>query len=162
MTAQPKIDLSAQTKEGLRNLLANAKRLGREDVAADVLLEITRRGQGKGDDYALLRWNQETVKQALEPFASVARTVKDNQRTSYTEAGGRKIGRSRDDPDWMWIDSYSAIKSPRLNAVFVGYVPRPGDEAYFELHLDGATERRFPPNELEQAMARWRNLAASA
>jgi hypothetical protein len=49
--------------------------------------------------------------------------VNGNQRT-YTEAGGRKIGHSKDDPEWVWIDTYSAIKTPAINAVFLCYSER--------------------------------------
>lgn len=156
------IDLQKLTKPELKNLLENARRLGREDLAVGVLRELTARGGVKSEDYALLRWNQETVRQALEPFVAVSKSVAGNQRTTYTEAGGRKIGRSRADPEWMWVDSYTAIKTPKVNAVFVAYVPQPGDDVYFEVHLDGVVDRRFEADQLEGGLAFWSVLARTA
>lgn len=156
------VHLTAMSKQELKNLIVNARRLERRDVAIDALRELTSRGQARASDYTLLEWNQETVRTALVPFAEVARTVPDNQRTAYTEAGGRKIGRSRGDPEWMWVDSYSAIKTPKLNAVFVGYVPRPGDDAYFVLLVDGETIRQFEPAELDDALGEWKVFAQMA
>ena len=86
----------------------------------------------------------------------------DNARTSYTEAGGLKIGRPRSDPEWKWVDAYSAIKTARLNAVFVCYIERPGDDPYFNLVLDGSVERRYGPTELGAALERWREVASVA
>jgi hypothetical protein len=156
------MDIKALTKEQLRNLLENARRLGRDDVAADVLRELTLRGGGKSSDYALLEWNQASVKDALAPFVEVSRGVPNSKRTSYTEAGGMKIGRRRDDPEWMWVDSYTAIKTPKLNTYFVCYVPRPGDMPYFNMVVNGEVERRYGPSELEAALVRWRELATTA
>jgi hypothetical protein len=156
------IDLKTLSKEQLKNLLENARRKEREDIAIEVLRELTVRGGGKNSDYDLLEWNQESARTALAPFAEVSRTVPDNQRTTYTEAGGRKIGRSRGHPEWMWIDSYTAIKTPKLNAVFVCYVPQPGDDAYFVLVLNGVDDQVYQPSELPAALDRWRALAKEA
>lgn len=155
-------DLPKLSIEQLRNLHGNAKRLGRHEVALAVLQELTLRGGAKSSDYAWLTWNQDSAKRALGPFVEVAKMVRDNRRTTYTEAGGRKIGRGRSDPEWMWVDSYTAIKTAKLNAVFVCYVPKPGDDAYFELHLDGEVVRRFEPSELGEALEHWRMLETSA
>ena len=156
------MDYAKLTKDQLRNLIENARRQSREDIATDALQELTRRGGGKRSDYALLRWNQDTARTALEPFVQISQSVSDNQRTTYTEAGGMKIGRRRDDPEWMWIDSYSAIKTSKINAVIVCYVPRPGDDAYFQLFVNQAVERRFEPGDLDEALGRWRSIAAEA
>lgn len=156
------IDLKAQTKPGLKNLLENAKRLGRDDLAAEVLRELTLRGGVKAAEYHLLRWNQEAVRTALAPFVEVSKAVPDNERTTYTEAGGRKIGRSRADPDWMWVDSYTAIKTPKLNAIFVAYIPRPGDDVYFEVQRDRTVNRRFEADQLDAALVHWGELAGEA
>lgn len=155
-------DVKSLSDKELRNLLANARRLGREDVAMGAVRELTARGRANGSDYDLLDWNQETARTALLPFVEVSKGVKDNQRTVYTEAGGLKIGKSRGDPEWMWVDTYSAIKTAKLNAVFVCYIPRPGDEAYFGLIVNGQTERRYQPNELETALMRWRAISDAA
>ena len=156
------MDYARYDKQGLRNLIDNARRLGRDDVASAALQELTLRGGGRRSDYDLLQWNQATIQKVLEPFAEIARKVQGNKRTSYTEAGGFKIGRTRDDPQWMWVDSYSAIKTESLNAVFVCYIPRPGDDAYFEIRLNQDIERRYEPAELDDALDRWRQLALEA
>lgn len=156
------IDLKSLSKPELKNLLENAKRLGRHDLAADVLREMTTRGGVRSEEYALLRWNQESVRKALEPFVAVSKSVPDNQRTTYTQAGGRKIGCSKADPEWMWVDSYTAIKTPTVNAVFVAYVPRPGDDVYFEAHREGEVDRRFEADQLDAGLAYWSDLARNA
>ena len=153
-------DYAGLTLEQLKNLLANARRLKREDVATEVLRELSRRGAARSDDFAALRWNQQAATESLAPFIEISKTVPTNKRTTYTEAGGRKIGRSRDDPDWMWVDTYTAIKTANFNAVFVCYIPRPGDEAFFELHLNGKTATRYGPDDLTAALERWRRIAA--
>ena len=156
------IDVAKLTRDELRNLHENATRKGRQDIALQALQELTRRGGGRKSDYALLRWNQDSARAALEPFAEIARSVAANRRTAYTEAGGRKIGRRRDDPEWMWVDSYSAIKTAAVNGVIVCYVPRPGDDAYFQMILNGNPEARYEPDDLPAALTRWRAIAAEA
>lgn len=155
-------DYETMPLEGLKNLLTNARRLGREDVALDVLKELTRRGAAKNRDFAALRWNQQAANDALTPFVQVSKGVPANQRTIFTDAGGRKIGRPKDDPERMWVDTYTAIKTPKVNAVFVCYIPRPGDEAYFELHLSGETVERYSPDQLETGLSRWTEIAHEA
>jgi hypothetical protein len=156
------MDLTKLTKDQLRNLVENARRKSRQDIATEALQELTRRGGGRSSDYAMLRWNQEAVRQALAPFVEVSRAVPDNKRTAYTEAGGMKIGRRRDDPEWMWVDSYTAIKTPKINAVLVGYVPRPGDDAFFRLMIDQEVVARFEPEDLPDALERWQAVAQEA
>lgn len=156
------MNLKKLTDQELKNLLANATRLDRPDVAADVLREMNERGIAQRSDYRALPWNQDAVKAALAPFFEVARSVKLNKRTPYTEAGGFKIGRSKNDPEHMWIDSYSGIKTDRLNAIFVCYVKRPGDDPEFQLQVDGVVEARFGADELPNALSRWKELALLA
>jgi hypothetical protein len=94
------MDYAKLTKDQLRNLIENARRQSREDIATEALQELTRRGGGKRSDYALLRWNQDTARTALEPFVQISQGVSDNQRTTYTEAGGgAPTRRSRMDVD---------------------------------------------------------------
>jgi hypothetical protein len=125
------IDLTKLTPQELKNLLANCRERGREDSVTAVLGEMARRGLAKRGDYRTLKWNQDIVRDALEPFKNVAKAVRDNQRTSYTEAGGLKIGRPKDDPEKIWIDTYSGIKTPAINAIFVCHIKKPGDEPEF-------------------------------
>ena len=155
-------DYAKMTLGELKNLLGNARHLNREDVATAVLQELSRRGAARSDDFAALRWNQQAATEALKPFIAVSKAVSGNKRTTYTEAGGLKIGRSKDDPQWMWVDTYTAIKTAGINAVFICYIPRPGDEAYFELRLNGETAARYGPDDLTAALERWRAVAAEA
>lgn len=156
------MDLTRYNKQELKNLLENANRLGRNDVVTQVLQELTGRGMARGEDYRALEWNQEAVRQALKPFHEIAASVPNNKRTAYTEAGGMKIGRSRQDPDWKWIDSYCAIKRAGVNAVFVCYVDKPGDDPRFKLIVDNADRAEFGDEELDHALGLWRTIAKTA
>ena len=91
-----------------------------------------------------------------------------NQRVNYTRAGGCKIGRSKDDPEHLWIDSYSAIKVSGINAVFGCQIRRPGEDPKFTLYLgDGSRSEATPArvynaNETQQALAEWEAIVHSA
>ena len=99
------IDLKTQPASGLRNLLANSKRLGNAEMEMAVVQEMHERGIATGKQYAIFSWNQEHVDEVMQPFASIASGVPNNQRVSYTRAGGRKIGLSKNSPGHIWIDS---------------------------------------------------------
>ena len=156
------IDLTKLDKGQLRTMLANARKKERSDTAQEVLQELRSRGLAERRDYDFLEWNQDRVKQALEPFAKISSEVADNARTTYTEAGGLKIGRPVGHPERMWIDSYTAIKTKKLNAVFVCYVRQPGDHPSFELQVAGTVERRYTPADLDDALTRWREISVLA
>lgn len=156
------IKLETLDKTGLKNLLASARRYGHDDYAQKVLRELQGRGWAERRDFDFLEWNQDKVKAALAPFVAVSETISDNRRTAYTEAGGRKIGRKQTDPDWMWIDTYTAMKAGGVNAVLVCHVPMPGDTPWFEVRLNEITQQRYDPAELDAALVRWKELAAEA
>lgn len=156
------IDLPKLTRPELRNMLENARRLGRQDMVDDVVREMSARGWAQSRDYDALEWNPARVKESLAPFARLARGVRENQRTSYTEAGGRRIGRGQNDPDRVWIDTYSAIKTPKLNAVMVCYVKMPGEMPWLELHLNGESIERYGADEWDRALEDWQRIAAEA
>ena len=156
----PMIDLQKLTVDELRNLKRNASARGREDLAMEVAIELANRGVAKSDETALIHWNQERVRIAMAPFAEIARGVIDNSRTPYTEAGGRKIGTNKSDPNWMWVDTYSAVKNKNGNAVFVCHIKKPGAEPTFEMQLDGALVSSFSALELANALIEWRRLVA--
>jgi hypothetical protein len=94
----------------VRESLSSKARLGVTSEVIKVISELRRRRQARRDDLRLLAWNQERVKQIMKPFADIARIVKGNTRTAYTEAGGLKIGRPTHDPEHYFVDTYSAIK----------------------------------------------------
>ena len=154
------INLEHLTTEQLKNYLANARRLGQTDIANNVLGEMARRGVATSRDYASLAWNQQRIRQVMQDFRSVAAEVRSNQRTPYTEAGGLRIGHSKDEPEWMWIDTYSAIKTSEINAVFGCYVRRPGDEPEFRLQIDGDRIRTYNADQLPEALNEWRSIAS--
>ncbi len=79
-------------------------------------------------------WNQKAVRERLQAFKEVAAAVPGNQRTAYTERGGRKMLPAHH-PERLWIDSYSAIKTKisGVNATFVCHIREAGDEPKFEL-----------------------------
>jgi hypothetical protein len=154
------IDLAKLTVQELKNLLANQQRLERPTKAT--VVELARRGAATGSDYVTLRWNQASVCDALRPFKEIAAAVAGNRRTAYTEAGGGRIGRPKNDPERVWIDSYSAIKTPVINAVFVCYIRRPGDDPEFQLYLNRVYVRSYNADQLTDALGEWRAVAARA
>ena len=155
------IDLTRLTEPELKNLLANNERLGQTDKVCAVVQEMARRGAATQREYRLLNWNQDRVRDEMQRFKNVAESVKENRRTAYMESGGRKIGRSKDHPQRMWIDAYSAIRTSAINAVFVCYVKRPGKDPKFQLKIDGKYARSFSADPLLDALAEWRNRRAS-
>src|SRR5215471_7207975 len=125
--------LTNLTPQQLKNLLANAERMGETTTTNAVVREMAARGIATRREYRALVWNQERIREIMQPFKQIASTVPGNQRTSYTEAGGLKIGRPKDDPAHLWIDTYCAIKTVPINATFGCYVKQPGDEPEFQL-----------------------------
>jgi hypothetical protein len=77
-------------------------------------------------------------------------------------AGGLKIGRSKNDPEWRWIDSYSAIKTDTVNAMFGCYINRPGDAPNFHFMVNGVEQGSFDEAELAGALERWQEIAKLA
>jgi hypothetical protein len=127
-----------------------------------VVEQMAKRGIATRREYRSLTWNQDRVEQVMQPFKEIASTVRDNQRTAYTEAGGRRIGRSKDDPEWRWVDTYSAIKTPTINAAFVCYITRPGADPEFQLHLNGVAVQHYNADRLDDALNEWRGIATRA
>lgn len=157
-----KIDLTKLTVKELKNFLANNQRLGKIANVYEAVNEMARRGVATRREYRALKWNQDSVRDAMQPFKDVAGAVHGNQRTTYTEAGGRKIGRPKNDPESVWVDTYSAIKTPAINAVFVCYIKQPGDDPEFQLHIDGIHTRSYNADQLTDALSEWRAAAARA
>ncbi len=156
------IDFSNLSNQQLRNFLANANRLDRPDEVARVLIEMRQRGIGRASDYDAIEWNPDKVRRALEPFKKLAEGVVGNKRTPYTEAGGLKVGRKKDDPDRKWIDTYSGIKTERINATFGCHVAHPGADPEFRLIVDGAIQRQYTSAEISEALTDWEAVARNA
>jgi hypothetical protein len=69
----------------------------------------------------------------------------------------------------MWIDTYCAIKTANLNAVFVCHINEPGEHPELKLYFNGgplaAKSTNIQPynaDQLPDALVRWRQLAESA
>lgn len=143
----------------LRNYHRNAKSYGRSKEACRAAKLMHTRDIASPDDLDCFDWNQRTVREAMHPFKEIALAVEDNQRTAYTEAGGFRIGRAKDHPEKLWIDTYCAVKTPSLKAVFACHVKTPGDEPTFVLQLDGATYETYGYDRRDEALREWRGLA---
>jgi hypothetical protein len=171
------IELKELTASELRNLLGNCQRLKNAVMAQAVVQEMHERGMATSREYAVFSWNQDRVDEVMEPFARVAATVPNSQRVKYTKAGGLKIGRPKEHPEHRWVDSYSAIKVPKINAVFSCSIRRPGDEPQFILYVDdGPTPREsilltgrspvpaktYNADQLKKALIEWTEIARVA
>ena len=162
MATPPKVDLTKLTPARLRDLMRRYTEAGYPELAQGCLDELHRTGAARASDHSHLKWNQASASKALQPFVEVSKSVADNARTAFTEAGGTKIGKAKDDPERNWVDSYTAIKRGPTNAIFVCYIKAPGDDPSFSLQTGGTEERRFNFDQLDEALARWREIAASA
>lgn len=127
-----------------------------------LIIEKARRGKISRKLVLQLEWNKHTVKDALQPFVEITSTVVRNRRTRYSEAGGRKIGRPKGHPDKLWIDSYTAIKTAKLNATFSCHVARIGDEPIFTLTVQSEADKVYSHLECEQALKDWEEIARQA
>src|SRR5262249_7368346 len=146
--AKMPIDLEAQTETGSRNLLNNNRRLRNAEVEQAVSQEMHERGLATGREYAAFAWNQDRVDQVTEPFKRIARSVPDNQRVPYTRAGNRKTRRSKEHPENLWVQSYSAIK------------------ARFTLYSGAGSQERpvriYNSDQLDQTLADWERIVRAA
>ncbi len=165
------MDLSRLDNNQLKSLLANARRLKVTEETLRVIREMHRRGLGTNREYAALPWNQDRVDDALAPFAKMAETVRDNERVTYTRAGGNHTHRPKDDPEYRWIESYSGIRvSGVVNAVFAGEIKHPGDDPAFVLYFNEDAEMRHEPksfrtfaaDQLPDALTEWKRVADRA
>lgn len=106
-------------------------------------------------------WDQRHVRKIMQPFKAVAESVLGNSRKSYTEGGGRKR-KSADDPNHLWVDTYCAIKTDRINAVIVCLIRMEGELPTFRISVNKRPAGEYKAAELPAAMRLWQNLAASA
>jgi hypothetical protein len=149
------IDLAMLTDKELKVYLSNCIKRGETDLARAIVSHMFSRGIANGTHLRVFEWNQNAVRSAMQQFKKIASEVTDNQRAAYTEAGGFKIGRAKGDPDKKWIDTYCAIKTPAMNAVFVCYVKMPGDEPEFEMRVNDTRVRSYNANQLDEALEDW-------
>jgi hypothetical protein len=145
------IDLATLTDKELKSYLNNCKRYGQTELAREVLTHMFSRGIASNVNLKVFEWNQDSVREIMQPFKEKASEVKDNRRKAYTEAGGFRIGRPKGHPEKHWIDTYCAMKTSAMNAEFVCRVKSPGDEPEFELHLDGTVIASYEADRLDEA-----------
>jgi hypothetical protein len=169
--------LNDKNTEQLRIQLANCKRvLSREpqnEKAAKLVREISvalanRRGS-RGKDYLDLEWNPETIRRTMKRFEALTKTVPNNGRTAFTEAGGaKKRGEA-------WIDAYTAVKTNGVNLSFGALVRKQGEEPVFRIRnstpngsinttsaLGENCDLQFSPAELDQAYDVWKGIILEA
>ncbi len=153
------MDLKRLTVPELRQLAENAQARNRQDIVESVGLELFDRGEHRQTDLKHITWNQDRVRSALIAFKEVASRIDNNKRKAYTEAGGFKRGRRKDHPDWLWVDTYSAMKTQIGNAVFYCHIKKPGQEPVFGIKLDEVVLSTYAPNELGAALEEWKKMA---
>jgi hypothetical protein len=156
------IDLAKLTDKQLKVYLSNCIKHGETDLARAIVSHMFSRGIANGTHLRVFERNQDSVRSAMQPFKEIASQVKDNQLTAYTEGGGFKRGRPRGHPEKQWIDTYCAIKTSAMNAVFVCYVKMPGDEPKFELQVGKTRVRSYNSDQLDTALKEWRAIAERA
>lgn len=161
-TTPPAIDLDKQSPESLRSLRRNYLRAGLSEKVVEVVIALYKQRKATARDFKYLRWNDGRVAEVLVPFKEIAEAVPGNKRKSYSVAGRRRIHTERDDPDYLWIDSYSAIKSGATNAVFGCHIKSPISEPIFQLTLNNEVWDSYEEINLEKALSDWRQIAEEA
>ena len=156
------IDLSTVSPQGLRNMLNHYDHRGLRAEIRPIISELYRRGPLRKADRRFLACDQARVKKLMEPFVELAESVPDSRRTAYTEAGGLRIGRPKGDPERYWIDTYTAIKTDKIDADLICYVKEPGDDPEFTLRINGVPVACYKQSELGQALDDWRDIARDA
>jgi hypothetical protein len=151
--------LSTCTDKELRVCLGNCERNGCLEEARRVVRVMDARGVARREDFKVFDWNHDTVREIMRPFEEVALSVEDNQREAWVEAGGF-ARRAKDDPTRLWIDIYTAMKTPTMNAVFACHIKAPGNEPTFVLELDCATYATYGLDRLAEALREWSELAS--
>jgi hypothetical protein len=156
------MNLAALTDKQLKIYLSNCKRLGETERARAAASALFSRGIANAADLKVFQWNQDSVRSKMQRFKKKASAVKGNKRTAYTEAGGLKIGRPKGHPDKKWINTYCAIKTPAINAIFACSVKTPGEEPEFELQVDDTRVGSYGAHQLDSAFEEWSEIARRA
>lgn len=131
------------------------------EAAREAVEVMSERGMARREDWRVFEWNPDTVREIMRPFEEVALSVEDNQRKTFVDAGGFSR-RAKDDPTRLWIDIYTAMKTPTMNTVFACHIKAPGDEPTFVLELDGATYETYGADRRDEALREWRRPAGIA
>jgi hypothetical protein len=152
------IDLAKLTAKQLKVYLSNCEKRGEINLARAIASHMFSRGIANRTHLKVFEWNQDSVRSGMRRFTEIASQVKDNQLTAYTEAGGFKIGRPKGHSEKQWIDTYCAIKTPEMKALFGCHVKSPGDEPIFELYLKGTLIASYDANRLDEAFEDWAAL----
>jgi hypothetical protein len=157
---RPAEQLTNFTDKGLMTYLRNSERYQLLDEARRVVRVMDARGIARRAVHKFFKWNEDTVCEVMRPFVEAVSSVKDNQRKAFVHAGGFRR-RAKDDPTRLWIDIYTAMKTPTMNAVFACHIKKPGDEPTFVLELDGAIFETYSADRLDEALRDWRELSGT-
>ena len=155
------IDFGAQTNTQLDNIISNGERKGNLNIARKAVIEKANRGRANKRQLSLLEWNQHRVTLVLAPFVELSESVLGNMRKSYSEAGGGKRKPSTD-PDCLWIDSYTGIKTPALNATMSCHITRPGNQPIFTLTVKPDEIQSYTFDDLDEALREWQAITKRA
>jgi hypothetical protein len=155
------IDLTIQSDTQLDNLIDNNERAGQLAFARRAVIEKANRGKASRKQLRLLEWNQERVTSVLAPFVELSESVANSTRTSYSRAGGGRF-KSGTDPNHLWIDSYTGVKTSALNATMSCHIVRPGDQPIFTLAVKPNEIRSYSFDELDVALTEWREVTKRA
>jgi hypothetical protein len=155
------IDLTIQSDTQLDNIIDNTQRAGELAFARRAVIEKANRGKASRRQLGLLEWNQERVTSVIAPFVELSKSVVNSARTSFSRAGGGKF-QLRIDPNYLWIDSYTGVKTSALNATMSCHIARPGDQPIFTLTVKPGEIRSYSFDELDVALSEWREVITRA
>lgn len=169
--------ISEKTTAELRIQLENCRRALAVDpgnakaqvLAREISAALAGRRGSRRKDWETLEWNPETIKRALEPFVSLTKTVPDNNRTVFTEAGGAKLRGE------AWIETYTSVKANGVNRLFIALVAKQGDDPIFLIPSDKAKtpsrtiadliencDHKFTVEQLPEAQKIWAQIIRAA
>lgn len=155
------IDLTTQSKTQLDNLINNRSRHGDLAGARNAALERIRRGQAKPIHMAYLEWTPERVQIALEPFVEISQSVVGSKRKAHVVAGGGRR-KHRSHPDALWVDTYSGIKTTKVNATIACHIREVGDEPLFIIIENDEPLRFYSLAERDVALSVWEMIVVGA
>jgi len=148
-------DLNSKGEKELIALYENRGRHGRVEGQIEVVRAMWLRGYRIRSYCSVLPWTPDRVSQVIAPFTVESRRCQDSKRTDFSTAGGG-IYKAKSEPDARWVDTYTAVKVPGLNAHFSGHIREPGDEAEFILNIKSADiKEQFTYDKIQTALERW-------
>ncbi|KQW21369.1 hypothetical protein ASC80_14890 [Afipia sp. Root123D2] len=161
--SEPKpFDLKSKGEEELIALFHNRGRHGLVQGQIEVLREMWLRGYRIRKYCGVLSWTPDRANEVIAPFAAVSRRCRDSKRTDFSTAGGG-VYKAKSEPDARWVDTYTAVKVPGLNAHFSCHIREPGDDAEFILNIKSHDVREvFTYDQNAVALERWTAVVTEA